>query len=608
MLNPRAFLEDALRCGLSSIWAAGMPWHFVNTAIDSSFEYNVSDEAKAYWVANTNRDWDNMKDSPSTKIIKCPACQTSLEVSWTSCGQDETSKPPQGPGLVGNGYGDGDFEWWCTDCGLHITKKLLSAAKFIKDAQALTINSVPMPGTILDPVSGKPKPIVDELHRPIFPRTFPNRLIKRKLIVQLADFIKPGAEVPSDMDDIRDLIQRIISDGTVIREIEGYPQIGRGRLIPEARICVRKMMSRYWENFSPFALDLAGAVLRQGIFTSKMVHIDWLHSPACRETMARLTTKYQRFMSIMAENPSKTCVPTLDVDLAWHTHQLSPSTYYAYTTSHTTKFTDHDDKIDEDKLSTSFEWTMKTYQDKYAEVYSECTCWYCETIRASNTGTVSRILGVSNQDKAAQNFLASGRAELCPPDKSAHISAHNAVRQNPTTSFHAYVVQQQHARQQRQLELNYEKACKRAKKKGRTLPPRDEYYNHWGYQYYMYSPFVYPLYFTPGLYYGWDPGFVSTGSGWANCAAGSCGGGVAAGACGGAAGVSIFDWLSPNGYLLIFQQAGGFGCGGGGGGGGCGGGGGGGGCGGGGGGGGKTLFSPLLCILAVYLIYTCDRS
>lgn len=34
------------------------------------------------------------------------------------------------------------------------------------------------------------------------------------------------------------------------------------------------------------------------------------------------------------------------------------------------------------------------------------------------------------------------------------------------------------------LERNYEKAQKRAEKKGRELPPRDQYYDHWGYSYY----------------------------------------------------------------------------------------------------------------------------
>ena len=36
-------------------------------------------------------------------------------------------------------------------------------------------------------------------------------------------------------------------------------------------------------------------------------------------------------------------------------------------------------ETDEDKLATSFDWMVKTYQQKYGEVYSECFCWYCES-------------------------------------------------------------------------------------------------------------------------------------------------------------------------------------------------------------------------------------
>jgi hypothetical protein len=33
------------------------------------------------------------------------------------------------------------------------------------------------------------------------------------------------------------------------------------------------------------------------------------------------------------------------------------------------------------------------------------------------------------------------------------------------------------------MDREYEKAVKRAAKKGRTLPPREDYYMHWGYAY-----------------------------------------------------------------------------------------------------------------------------
>lgn len=86
------------------------------------------------------------------------------------------------------------------------------------------------------------------------------------------------------------------------------------------------------------------------------------------------------------------------------------------------------------------------------------------------------------------------------------------------------------------LAAAHEKARKRAAKKGRQIPPREEYYSHWGYSYAGYGPYMYPLWFAPGMYYAWAPGYVAAcGAGaWAACAAGSCGGGVAAGACGGA--------------------------------------------------------------------------
>ncbi|EEH36316.2 hypothetical protein PAAG_06734 [Paracoccidioides lutzii Pb01] len=83
-----------------------------------------------------------------------------------------------------------------------------------------------------------------------------------------------------------------------------------------------KMMSRYLGNSSPFALDL-----------------------------------------IICENPNDMAVPTFNVDLAWHTHQLSPFQYFTYSPHHAQgRYIDHDDKVIENKLNISFQWTSKQYQ------------------------------------------------------------------------------------------------------------------------------------------------------------------------------------------------------------------------------------------------------
>lgn len=103
-----------------------------------------------------------------------------------------------------------------------------------------------------------------------------------------------------------------------------------------------------------------------------------MHTVDPEATVARAVSKYGRFLDIAKENPRRMVVPTLDVDLAWHTHQLSPKTYYDVTTTHLNKFLDHDDKVAESKLSESFEWMCETYYNKYDEIYSECVCWFCE--------------------------------------------------------------------------------------------------------------------------------------------------------------------------------------------------------------------------------------
>ena len=91
LLNPRAFLEDTVRYGARSLWASGFPWELVNAAIDTSFNFAVSDDTKATWVAQTNCSWDNV-DDPMMKTTKCPSCTGEVGIPWTTCGFEDHSK------------------------------------------------------------------------------------------------------------------------------------------------------------------------------------------------------------------------------------------------------------------------------------------------------------------------------------------------------------------------------------------------------------------------------------------------------------------------------------------------------------------------------------
>ena len=124
-----------------------------------------------------------------------------------------------------------------------------------------------------------------------------------------------GRKVPS-VSSVRAIFESGLEEKTLLHKIRGTKLIGK--ISRAEKVSVRRMMSRYWTNSSVFALDLVGAVIRQGSFIEKMHALDWLHSPTVTSTMTRLLTKYARYFEILRQHPSHVAVPTLDVDLAWY--------------------------------------------------------------------------------------------------------------------------------------------------------------------------------------------------------------------------------------------------------------------------------------------------
>lgn len=119
----------------------------------------------------------------------------------------------------------------------------------------------------------------------------------------------------------------------------------------EEKGAIRRTMSCYWAS-SLFSLDLTAAVRRHGAFIAKMHVLDWLHLTS---TTRSLLTKYERYFAILPRFPDQIAVLTLDIDLAWHTHQLSRPNYDNYSLATTGVFIDHDDQIAEGTLSTAYD-------------------------------------------------------------------------------------------------------------------------------------------------------------------------------------------------------------------------------------------------------------
>ncbi|GAA5910114.1 hypothetical protein JCM8208_000960 [Rhodotorula glutinis] len=396
---------------------------------------------------------------------------------------------------------------------------------------------------------------------------------------------------------VRDRLMKHLKDVTTPLELGdrlGWSQDGLRKMLRQAlngrERGVNSVASCYTRG-EPFSLDLGTAVLRQGSFIDKMCELGWTRPERFDDDdilLKRCIARYHAFIDLMASSPSSFCVPTLDIDLAWHTHQLK-ETYKFDTVMATGRFIDHDDKVEEGALATGFDVTARAWKSRFGVPYSTCGC---PLPSQPPLARLSAKLGLSSSSAPASYPPGAliTLAPSCDDADATHPSAHNAL----VLPNHP---QAQRKRAARAAELDArrrrdDKAGRKGAKKGDVLPAYEKRGegSRDGHAYAFLAPMpLVPLYYGPMGYPASAAGCATTDGNHASaqgCAA--CGGGASgAGACGagGIGGCGSSGGCGGGGSACGGGGFGGGGCGGGGGGGGCGGGGGGGGgCGGGGGG------------------------
>ena len=118
------------------------------------------------------------------------------------------------------------------------------------------------------------------------------------------------------------------------------------------------------------SLDLVGAALRQREFTRKITANDLseLHIP---KGLDRAIARYQKFM-LLANRVTKyqSLVPTLDIDLCWHTHQLSPLPYSEWCYRYLQRWVNHDDTIGDGDLRAGLHATSMAWWWAYKKPYA----------------------------------------------------------------------------------------------------------------------------------------------------------------------------------------------------------------------------------------------
>lgn len=253
MLNPRCYLEDCLRQGMLSLWHTGIPWSAVQNSLNVSGTYNPGAGAKKALQANVKRHWDNLEDS-SKLNIQCPNRSGlkdphTLSVPWTTRGAwmkggaSRGAHTPETLVAQGDGYADRDFSTRCPRYCQDVTHDALRTTKFNGDMGLASSNNYPMPGSVLstDGRVGSRASRKDS-------RSFASRFV-----VAMSKSSSCGIYWP-DLEHVRADIERALRNKDILRSASNGTPPSR-----EERTSIRRMMSWYWQNSSPFALDLVSA-------------------------------------------------------------------------------------------------------------------------------------------------------------------------------------------------------------------------------------------------------------------------------------------------------------------------------------------------------------
>ena len=147
-------------------------------------------------------------------------------------------------------------------------------------------------------------------------------------------------------------------------------------------------MGILWRDLS---IDLVAAALRQREFAKKIT------GEECRGmdtpfALFKANTRYHKFLLLMNRKTGNkrrypNLVPTLDIDLCWHTHQLFPVPYRQWCAEHLGTAINHDDTIGRGDLDIGLRKTSLAWYDAYREQYTT------DDLRQSYMTTTRKIAG-----------------------------------------------------------------------------------------------------------------------------------------------------------------------------------------------------------------------
>lgn len=89
-------------------------------------------------------------------------------------------------------------------------------------------------------------------------------------------------------------------------------------MVPYLVLLINTIGATSLENTSrSYTFDLVAAIQRQLKFSIKMHTADYLKSPFSDLILSGAIDRYEKFFTLIVENPGVGIAPTLDIDLVW---------------------------------------------------------------------------------------------------------------------------------------------------------------------------------------------------------------------------------------------------------------------------------------------------
>ncbi|QRW08269.1 ER retention-like protein [Ceratobasidium sp. AG-Ba] len=377
-LNPVNYYEDTENTHKLLKTIAGFPLDRVGGSqmkrLDGNeVEYTPNVDQVEEWELATQQPYvlPLVTTLDDTVGLTCPMCgNQDLSAPWIT----KPAFSEAGGAVSGQGYAQNGFRVSCGTCQGVVTKQALQAGRFARDFVRVRNeirrgNDAWFLNSLINVHTGKPAP------------------------VSAAAFAKLTVDTIQDLDETSTYPPHIALGhyfGWDLAEAQRLIEAGfrrRGGTRAWMGDSISRMMRGFRQRGS-MSLDVVGAAMRQFKFAAQVEELGWtdkLYFGTHPEFIKNTITQYHLFLDLFAHNPSRPLVPTLLVDLGWHTHMLNAEGYRDDCMRFFGRYMNHDDKVEEGKLATAFDDTSRLWKSRFNESYSVCGCLSFQATRSPSS-------------------------------------------------------------------------------------------------------------------------------------------------------------------------------------------------------------------------------